>query len=310
MMDGSIPTTPGDRPARPSERVDELCDRFEAAWRAGAAPRIEDYLAEVEAADRAALLRELVALERELRRKRGERPEAQEYLDRFPEHAGVVRAAFGAAPGPGAGLAARPERTPGATCSSAFWPFRTTSSVATTCWRPSPPGSPTRPGPWPRSWWIAAHSTIRAARLLEALVAEHLKQHGGDTEASLAAVSSLGSVRDDLERLDDTDLQASLAAAASRPAGRRRRRGDGDLRLLVPPRRRAVPHPPLPPRGRPGPRLRRPRRGARPRGRAQGDPARQGRRGRPPRPLRPGGRDQRRTGAPRDRAGLQPGHLR
>ena len=31
--------------------------------------------------------------------------------------------------------------------------------------------------------------------LLEALVAEHLKQHGGDTEASLAAVSSLGSVR-------------------------------------------------------------------------------------------------------------------
>src|SRR6516164_7753820 len=42
--------------------------------------------------------------------------------------------------------------------------------------------------------------------LLEALVAEHLKQHGGDTEASLADVSSLDSVRDDLVRLDDTGL--------------------------------------------------------------------------------------------------------
>ena len=54
--------------------------------------------------------------------------------------------------------------------------------------------------------------------LLEALVAEHLKQHGGDTEASLAAVSSLGSVREDLERHDDIGLQASLAAAASQGA--------------------------------------------------------------------------------------------
>ena len=85
MTDESMPTMTGDHSARPSERVDELCDRFEAACRAGAAPRIEDYLAEVETADRAALVRELVALERELRRKRGERPEAQEYRDRLPE---------------------------------------------------------------------------------------------------------------------------------------------------------------------------------------------------------------------------------
>ena len=49
-------------------------------------------------------------------------------------------------------------------------------------------------------------------------MAEHLKQHGGDTEASLAAVSSLGSVREDLERHDDIGLQASLAAAASQGA--------------------------------------------------------------------------------------------
>jgi serine/threonine-protein kinase len=55
--------------------------------------------------------------------------------------------------------------------------------------------------------------------LLEALVAEHLRQHGGDTEASVAAVSSLAWVRDDLERLDDPDLQASLDATTSRAAG-------------------------------------------------------------------------------------------
>ena len=43
-MDGSTSPGPGGRPPRPSERVDEACDRFEAAWRAGRAPRIEDYL--------------------------------------------------------------------------------------------------------------------------------------------------------------------------------------------------------------------------------------------------------------------------
>jgi tetratricopeptide (TPR) repeat protein/tRNA A-37 threonylcarbamoyl transferase component Bud32 len=47
--------------------------------------------------------------------------------------------------------------------------------------------------------------------LLEALVAEHLKQHDGDPQKSLAALSSLGSVRDDLEQIPEADLHASLA---------------------------------------------------------------------------------------------------
>ena len=42
VMDESMPTMPGDRPPRPSERVDGACDRFEAAWRAGQQPRIDD----------------------------------------------------------------------------------------------------------------------------------------------------------------------------------------------------------------------------------------------------------------------------
>jgi serine/threonine-protein kinase len=73
----------------------------------------------------------------------------------------------------------------------------------------------------PLAQFLVDRGALDEARraLLEALVAEHLRQHGGDPEASLAAVSSLGPVRDDLERLDDADLQASLAATTSRTAG-------------------------------------------------------------------------------------------
>jgi hypothetical protein len=66
-MDESMPTMKGSRPPRPSERIDEACARFEAAWRAGQAPRIEDYLAQAEEVDRPALRDELLTLVRELR---------------------------------------------------------------------------------------------------------------------------------------------------------------------------------------------------------------------------------------------------
>src|SRR5690349_13273672 len=51
---------------------------------------------------------------------------------------------------------------------------------------------------------------LSAARrsLLDALVEEHLKLHDGDTQKSLAAVNSLGSVRGELSRIADPDLQA------------------------------------------------------------------------------------------------------
>jgi hypothetical protein len=101
-MDQSGPTMQGGRAARPSERVDAACDRFKAAWRAGAAPRIEDYLDRVDPDDRPALLGELVALECELRRRGGQRPALEEYLGRLPAQAGVVRAAFGSSLGPAA----------------------------------------------------------------------------------------------------------------------------------------------------------------------------------------------------------------
>jgi hypothetical protein len=53
--------------------------------------------------------------------------------------------------------------------------------------------------------------------LLEALVQAHLAQHGGDPQQSLAAVSSLGPAREDLERIADPDVQQSLLQVGAAP---------------------------------------------------------------------------------------------
>ena len=68
-----------------------MCDRFEAAWRAGGRPRIEDELPEAEGMDRSALLREFLQIELAYRLRAGERPTAEEYLARFPGDGPVVR---------------------------------------------------------------------------------------------------------------------------------------------------------------------------------------------------------------------------
>ena len=65
-------------------RLDALCDRFDAAWCAGERPSIEAYLDGLPDPHRAALLRELVPVEVEYRRRAGESPRAEEYLARFP----------------------------------------------------------------------------------------------------------------------------------------------------------------------------------------------------------------------------------
>jgi hypothetical protein len=48
-------------------RIDEVCRQFEAAWREGRQPRLDDYLVDVLDEGRPALRAELSALERELR---------------------------------------------------------------------------------------------------------------------------------------------------------------------------------------------------------------------------------------------------
>ncbi|MBI1918338.1 MAG: serine/threonine protein kinase, partial [Planctomycetes bacterium] len=47
--------------------------------------------------------------------------------------------------------------------------------------------------------------------LLEVMVQAHIKQHNNDPQQSLAAVSSIRSVRQDLQQVADADVQASLA---------------------------------------------------------------------------------------------------
>ncbi len=73
------------------ERIDDLCAEFEKKLQTNEPPSIESLLAgEVAPIERDALLAELIVLEIDYRRRRGEAPTKQEYLDRFPEDAKVI----------------------------------------------------------------------------------------------------------------------------------------------------------------------------------------------------------------------------
>jgi serine/threonine protein kinase len=76
----------GERTLRLSQalRINEVCNRFELAWRAGQRPRIEDYLGDAAEPERSDLLRDLVASEIDYRRQAGEEPAVDEYRARFP----------------------------------------------------------------------------------------------------------------------------------------------------------------------------------------------------------------------------------
>jgi WD40 repeat protein/tRNA A-37 threonylcarbamoyl transferase component Bud32 len=82
------PSPRATEPAPPAlalqRKLNVLCDRFEAAWRRQETPRLEDALAGAPTEERALFLRELLALEIAYRRRRGERPGADEFLARFP----------------------------------------------------------------------------------------------------------------------------------------------------------------------------------------------------------------------------------
>jgi tetratricopeptide (TPR) repeat protein len=71
-------------PPELAQRVDQVCDRFEAAWQAGPPPRLEDYLGDPTEPERSALLRELIALDIEYRQRQGETPKSEDYQARFP----------------------------------------------------------------------------------------------------------------------------------------------------------------------------------------------------------------------------------
>lgn len=68
--------------------LDEIADRFDAAWQTALTglvrPRIEDFLPDADAARRDLLLRELILLDVEYRRRLGETPKSEDFSARFP----------------------------------------------------------------------------------------------------------------------------------------------------------------------------------------------------------------------------------
>lgn len=77
------------------ERIDDLCVEFEQQWQSNEPPSIESLVDEnAELIEREALLAELIVLEVDYRRRRGETPTEQEYLKRFSQHSHVVHDAF------------------------------------------------------------------------------------------------------------------------------------------------------------------------------------------------------------------------
>jgi serine/threonine protein kinase len=74
--------------------IDEFCDRFDLELVAGDGPRIESFLAEAPEVAHDGLLAELLAMELEYRTRQGETPRQDEYVQRFPQQAGVVARVF------------------------------------------------------------------------------------------------------------------------------------------------------------------------------------------------------------------------
>jgi serine/threonine protein kinase/tetratricopeptide (TPR) repeat protein len=64
-------------------KVNDACNRFDTAWRAGQRLRLEDFIAAPDAPEYKALLKELILIEVENRRAAGETPRAADYGQRF-----------------------------------------------------------------------------------------------------------------------------------------------------------------------------------------------------------------------------------
>jgi eukaryotic-like serine/threonine-protein kinase len=77
------------------ERIDDLCADFERQWQSGEPRTIESAIAEERSTtERDVLLAELIVLEIDYLRRRGESPSLQEYLARFPEDSKLVHGVF------------------------------------------------------------------------------------------------------------------------------------------------------------------------------------------------------------------------
>lgn len=78
------------------ERIDDLCAEFERRWQSAQPQVIESVISEdLPDDERDLLFSELLALEIDYRRRKGESPNEAEYIERFPNDALAIRNAFG-----------------------------------------------------------------------------------------------------------------------------------------------------------------------------------------------------------------------
>jgi hypothetical protein len=77
-----------------AERVDQLCDAFEAQWIKGDRPRIADFIDRLPAGGQPALFYELMLVDHEYRHKAGEQPSRQDYLCEYSRFADQISAAY------------------------------------------------------------------------------------------------------------------------------------------------------------------------------------------------------------------------
>jgi WD40 repeat protein len=113
---GNDPTTLEDLTPALLRHAEEVCRQFEAAWRAGQQPRIEDFLPGESGPDVLAhfLLQELLLIEADYRRRAGEAPQPEEYAHRFPHlDPGWLAAALVTPPADGPDPAGPPADEPG-----------------------------------------------------------------------------------------------------------------------------------------------------------------------------------------------------
>ncbi|MDA1162305.1 MAG: protein kinase [Planctomycetota bacterium] len=92
-MAGSIPTVDSLSPAQ-RLRVEESTGRFRKALLAGQSARIRDCLAGTSGIEQQVLLRELLQIEIENRRKRGQMPSHDDYISQFPDSNEIVATVF------------------------------------------------------------------------------------------------------------------------------------------------------------------------------------------------------------------------
>src|SRR5262245_39527252 len=84
-MTGSFCGSSAALPVEQALVVDEVCNSFEARWRAGGRPDIRAAVLELPESLRPATLRGLIQLDMNYRRRVGEAPAAADYAVRFPE---------------------------------------------------------------------------------------------------------------------------------------------------------------------------------------------------------------------------------